>query len=280
MKITVWGCRGSLPTPGRNTLRYGGNTTCLEILLNDGTLIVLDAGSGMRKLGKKLVKEQGPNEMYLFLTHSHWDHLMGFPFFVPGYLDRYTIKVRGGPKARRSLRAYLKHQMEPPYFPVRFDAMKAHFDFAKGDPEKKTIGSATVVPIRLNHPNGGYGFKFVEDGRSFVFLTDNELTYGHDGGLTVDEYISFCDGADLLFHDAQYTDEEYRLTRGWGHTRFDTATDLAVRAQVKRFGLFHHDPDHTDDAMDGFVAGCSQRIAKSGARIDCFGVQEGMEIDL
>ena len=94
------------------------------------------------------------------------------------------------------------------------------------------------------------------------------------------EYISFCDGADLLFHDAQYTDEEYRLTRGWGHTRFDTATDLAVRAQVKRFGLFHHDPDHTDDAMDGFVAGCSQRIAKSGARIDCFGVQEGMEIDL
>ena len=276
MRITVWGCRGSLPIPGRNTIRYGGNTTCLEIRLNDNTLIILDAGSGIRRLGRELLAEQDLTEMYLFLTHAHWDHLMGFPFFRPAYSSKYRIHVRGGPRAKRSLEKFLKHQMQPPYFPVPFDVMKAKFDFAAGDPKKRSIGSAEIVPIRLSHPNGGYGFKIIEAGRAFVFLSDNELDFEHEGGMTRDEYIDFSKGASLLLHDAQYTDEEYRSKKGWGHTKLSSAIELSIKAEVERFGLLHHDPERTDDHMDALVALSQERITQANRKIECFGVKEGM----
>lgn len=276
MKITVWGCRGSLPTPGRNTVRYGGNTTCLEVRLNDNTLIIIDAGSGIRPLGQKLLAEQDLSEMHLFLTHAHWDHLMGFPFFGPAYSSKYSIRVRGGPRAKRSLEKFLKYQMEPPYFPVPFGAMKAEFDFTAGDPKKRSISSAEIIPIRLNHPNGGYGFKIIEAGRAFVFLSDNELDFEHEGGVSREEYIDFCKSASLLLHDAQYTDEEYSSKKGWGHTKLSSVTELSIQAEVERFGLFHHDPERTDDHMDALVALCQERITQANGKIECFGVKEGM----
>jgi phosphoribosyl 1,2-cyclic phosphodiesterase len=278
MEIRIWGCRGALPTPGPETIRYGGNTTCVEVRPSDGSVIILDAGSGIRKLGKALMKEEGVRIIHLFLTHAHWDHLMGFPFFRPAYLERYKIHVRGGPRAKRSLRNYLRHQMEAPYFPVRFDAMKAEFDFTEGDPQKRMIGSAEVVPIRLNHPNGSYGIKIMEAGKSFVFFTDHELDYLHGSRLDLEGYVNFCKGADLLLHDAQYTDEEYQLTRSWGHSTFSSATDFCIKAEVRRFGLFHHDPDHTDDQIDRYVSLCQERILKANSTVDCFGVQEGIEL--
>ncbi|MBC8229477.1 MBL fold metallo-hydrolase [bacterium] len=280
MNIKVWGCRGSLPAPGENTIKYGGNTTCLEIRLNDNTLIIIDAGSGIRNLGKKLLAEQNLTEMYLFLTHAHWDHLMGFPFFVPGYLSRYKIHVRGGECAKRTLEQYLRHQMEPPYFPVPFDAMKAEFDFTSGDARGMSIGSAEIIPIPLNHPNGGCGFKIIEEGKTLVFLTDNELDFRHEGGMTKDEYISFSKGADVLIHDAQYTEKEYKATKGWGHTTFSSATELSIKAEVRHLGLWHHDPEHTDDDIDGFVASCQEKIAQANSHVQCFGVREGMEISI
>jgi phosphoribosyl 1,2-cyclic phosphodiesterase len=278
MRIKIWGCRGALPTPGPETIRYGGNTTCVEVRLNDGSVIILDAGSGIRKLGKALMKDENIRIIHLFLTHAHWDHLMGFPFFRPAYLQGYKIYVRGGPRAKRSLRNYLRHQMEAPYFPVRFDAMKAEFDFTEGDPQKRIIGSAEVVPIRLNHPNGSYGIKIIEEGKSFVFFTDHELDFIHERSLDIDGYINFCKGADLLLHDAQYTDEEYRLTRGWGHSTFNSATDFSIKAEVRRFGIFHHDPDHTDEQMDMYVSLCQERILEANSTVDCFSAQEGMEL--
>jgi len=278
MKIRIWGCRGSLPTPGPNTIKYGGNTTCVEVRLNDGSVIILDAGSGIRNLGKALIKEENITIIHLFLTHAHWDHLMGFPFFRPAYLERYKIHVRGGPRAKRSLRNYLRHQMEAPYFPVRFDAMKADFVFTEGDPEKRIIGSAEVVPIRLNHPNGSYGIKIMEEGKAFVFFTDHELDFMHERSLESNGYINFCKGADLLLHDAQYTDKEYRLTRGWGHSTFNSATDFSMKAEVRRFGIFHHDPDHTDKQIDMYLSLCQKRITEANSTVDCFAVQEGMEL--
>jgi phosphoribosyl 1,2-cyclic phosphodiesterase len=278
MNIKVWGCRGSLPAPGKSTVRYGGNTSCLEIRLTNNTLIIFDSGSGIRNLGRKLLEEQNLIEIYLFLTHAHWDHISGFPFFVPAYSSKYRIHVRGGPRAKRSLKRYLKHQMKPPYFPVPFDVMNAEFDFTHGDPKRRVISSAEIIPIRLSHPNGGYGFKIIEYGRAFVFLTDNELDFKHEGGLAKEEYINFCMDADLLIHDAQYTEEEYRATKGWGHTTFSSAIELSIKAGVKRFGLFHHDPEHTDDDIDGFVALCQKKIAQANSRIECFGVREEMEI--
>ena len=281
MKVTVWGCRGSLPTPGRESVRYGGNTTCVEVRLQDGTLIVIDAGSGIRLLGDRVLKEKGPKELYLLLTHSHWDHLLGFPFFKPAYIPDFKIKVRGGHNATKCLREYLAHQMEPPYFPVDFDLLNAQFDFSNGSPDKKKIGSAEVFPIPLNHPNGGFGYKIVEEGRSFVFLTDNELFFEHKGGLKRSQYVEWSAGAQLLFHDAQYTKKEYEsLTTGWGHTTFIQAAQLAIDAGVERFGLFHHDPSHDDDTLDGFVEACRQHISKNGSEVKCFGVQEGMEIEI
>lgn len=279
MNIKVWGCRGSLPTPSEKTIRYGGNTTCLEIRLNDNTPIIIDAGSGIRNLGRKLLEEQNLIEMYLFLTHAHWDHLIGFPFFTPGYLSKYKIHVCGKECAQRSLEQYFRHQMEAPYFPVPFDAMNAEFDFTSGNPDGiYIIGSAEIIPISLSHPNGGCGFKIIEEDRNFVFLTDNELDFKHESGMTQDKYISFSKGANLLFHDAQYTEEEYRATKGWGHTTFSSATELSIKADVERFGLFHHDPEHTDDDMDEFVASCQKKITQANSKVECFGVREGMEI--
>ncbi len=280
MEIIIWGCRGSIPTPGKGTVKYGGNTTCIEIRLKDRTVIVIDAGSGIRSLGKKLVADKSIKEIYLILTHSHWDHLMGFPFFKPAYFERFTIHVRGGPIAKETVKSYLEHQMEPPYFPARFSAMRAKFDFTHGIPLVKQIGSAIVTPIPLSHPNGGYGYKVTEEGKSFVFLTDNELDYQHEGGRLRGDYIQFCEGMDLLLHDAQYTEKEYRSMQSFGHSTVSSALNLAVRAKVKRFGLFHHDPDHTDGEIDAIVQNVQRMLQQKNAKLNFFAASEGRELIL
>ncbi len=280
MKIRIWGCRGSLPTPGQNTLRYGGNTTCIELRLDDGSVVVIDAGTGIRNLGKKLAEEQNLKEIYLLLTHSHWDHLIGFPFFKPAYFDRFTIQVRGGPIAKETLKGYLEHQMEPPYFPARMKAMKAVFDITHGIPVVKRIGSAEVIPVPLSHPNGGFGFKIIENDKIFVFLTDNELEFQHTQGKSYTEYVSFCRSADLLIHDAQYTKEQYSIAKTWGHSTFKAAINLAVDAQVKRLLFFHHDPDRTDKELDVIAGQCQKAIQQQKSRLHCTAASEGREIVL
>ncbi len=273
MKIRVWGCRGSLPAPGPRTLRYGGNTTCLDVSLRDGRHLIIDAGSGLRLLGKELAAQDRCG-FCLLLTHAHWDHLMGFPFFAPGYDKRFVFNVCGGPQAQKALHGYLMRQMEAPYFPVSFDAMKAQFRFG-------CTGPCDVTTMALNHPNGGRGFKIAEDGKQFAFIPDTEIGFSHPGGASRDELIEFCRGVDVLFHDAQYDDAEYASqTRGWGHSTFASATALAIEAGVKQFGLFHHDPDRSDEALDAQLALCRERIARSGAATQCFVVAEGMQIDL
>jgi len=277
MKVKFWGCRGSIPSPGQNTMRYGGNTTCLEIRQNGG-IIIVDAGSGIRLLGKQLMKENDIKEIFLILTHSHWDHLCGFPFFTPAYFPGYKINVYGGPNAQGSLRGYLSHQMTAPFFPVDFSLMKASFTFGDGCPNMGSIGIVDYFPIPLCHPNGGYGYKFKKNGKTFVFLTDNEPIFPHPGGLSRAEYIEFSRGADLFVHDAQYTDEEYKFTKGWGHSTYEYATQMAIDAGVKKFGIFHHDPDRTDDDLDRYVEMCREQIKNAGAKIECFAISEGMEV--
>ena len=287
MKITVWGCRGSTCVPGAKTLRYGGNTTCVEIRTSGGLELVVDAGSGLRNLGQALLEDKAITDLTLLFTHAHWDHLMGFPFFKPAYLSRYKITLCGGPVAQNSVEKYLTHQMEAPFFPVDFNLMKARFitgcqcaTAQCAGANAGPLGPKVCQAIPLNHPNGGYGFKFADQGKTFVFLTDNELSFHHEGGFARQEYVEFCRGADLLFHDAQYTDAEYELTRGWGHSTYADAIRLAQDANVKRLGLFHHDPDRTDDELDAQVAICRQIIQQAGSSVDCFAVAEGMVIDL
>ena len=279
MHIKVWGCRGSLTTAGPGIIRYGGYTTCVEVLLGDGTLAIIDSGSGIHKLGRSILGRPEVKEIYLLLTHSHWDHLTGFPFFTPAYLEKYRIHVRGGPDAKTSLHKYLAHQMDPPFFPVDFSHLKAGFDFDSDGTGIMSIGSAEVVSVPLSHPNGGYGFVFRDGGKRFVFLTDNEPGFDHAGGLREEDYVEVSRGADLLFHDAQYSDAEYaETTRGWGHSSYSHAAELAVKAGVGRFGTFHHDPDHDDNEIDSSMRLCRSIIKAHKAKIECFAVAEGMEL--
>jgi ribonuclease BN (tRNA processing enzyme) len=174
--------------------------------------------------------------------------------------------------------------MQPPFFPIDFSYLKANFNYRCNQPKSVNdncrIGSMEFRAFPLNHPNGGYGFKFVENGKTFVFLCDNELDFRHAGGLSREEYTAFCCNADLLFHDAQYTTEEYRRTRGWGHSTYSDATGLAIDANVKRLGLFHHDPERTDDDLDQQVDYCREQISRAGSPMDCFPCAEGMVIEL
>jgi phosphoribosyl 1,2-cyclic phosphodiesterase len=287
MNVKVWGCRGSLPTPGATTLRYGGESTSIEIRSRSGQCIAVDAGSGIRKMGLAVVNDPNVSHISLLVTHTHWDHLMGFPFFAPAFDPRFSIAVCGGPRGQRSIWDYLSHQLEAPYFPVNQAALKATFslgcacDRAVCDHCLPT-GDRSIQchSIPLNHPNGGFGFKFIGDGTTFVFLTDNELRFHHEKGPSRDVFVNECRGADLLFHDAQYTEDEYSYKRGWGHSTFADAVELAMEAGVKRLGLFHHDPDRSDDEIDLEVERCRERITKAGSSLECFACADGMLLEV
>ena len=282
MKITCWGCRGSLPTPDRDKQHFGGNTTCLEIETTAGERIIIDAGSGIRNLGKALCTKKVGQHARFFFTHSHWDHLMGFPFFSPAYSEDFTFSFCSGAHAQETIRDFLSHQMEPPYFPVDFSAIRAktifHCDNPNNEPRNCHCFGAEVRPINLSHPNGGFGYKIIDAGVTCVFLSDNELGFSHPGRPDHADFVDFCRRSDLLIHDAQYTDSEYALTRGWGHSTFADATDLAIAAEVGRFGIFHHDPDRSDSDLHHQVSLCRERIHRAGSSVECFAMAEGMEL--
>lgn len=287
MQIKVWGCRGSIPSPGKESIKYGGESTCLEILTNSKQRIIIDAGSGIRKLGQVILNDKTNTHITLILTHAHWDHLMGFPFFMPAYFSKYSITLCGGPIPQNTLLNFLKHQMEAPFFPVEFQVLKAniksgcHCDEGFCD-HLLPKGESSIVchSIPLNHPNGGFGFKFFSNDKSFVFLTDTEIRHKHASGLSRKEYLDFCKGVDLLFHDAQYTEEEYKKTISWGHSTYQDAVDFAIEAGVKSLGLCHHDPDRSDDDIDKQLNTIQNYILKSGSHLECFACREGMSLEL
>lgn len=279
MKIKFWGARGSIPVSGEKYLKYGGDTTCLEIRAASGELVIVDAGSGIRLLGKELVKE-GLSKFTMLFTHSHWDHVMGFPFFAPVYRKKVSIAIMGCSFSEEEpLHEIVSKTMRPPGFPVKFEEISASFNFAPICSSGFEVGSMKIESIELSHPNHGLGYKFTEDGKSFVFLTDNELGYRHEGGRTFDEYAAFCRGADLLVHDADYTDEEYPLHRTWGHSTSGQALELAVASGAASLGLFHHNQDRGDAELDAIVSSCAKQLeGRDGAPSSVFAVRAGQEI--
>jgi len=277
--IRCWGARGSIPVCGPEYLKYGGDTTCIEIRTMTNDIIIVDAGSGIRKLGEQLLTEKR-NELNILFTHLHMDHILGFPFFKPLYDKGKHINVFGCSFPRDSIKEILSTAMSSPFFPVSLDDFKAEISFHSVCGDAFSIGSVDITPIFLSHPNRGFGYKFFENGQSFVFLTDNELTYKHPGGLEYRDYLSFSEKADLLIHDAEFTEAEYKQTRKWGHSVYNVALQLALEAGVKRFGLFHHNQDRTDAALDDIVRDCRQIIKSGKSTLDCFALRQGMEIDL
>jgi phosphoribosyl 1,2-cyclic phosphodiesterase len=275
MLVRCWGARGSIPVSGAEYLRYGGDTPCIEIRTGDDGIVIIDAGSGIRRLGNRLLAEKRYDYALIF-THAHWDHIMGFPFFRPIYRSGTRIAMFGCPFAQASVREMISRIMAPPNFPVNFEDIKAEIRYQEDCQETFQLGGLTITSIPISHPNQGTGYRFEEDGKSFVFLTDNELTYRHPGGLEYEDYAAFAKGADLLVHDAEYCPGEYRLTRTWGHSVYTDALRLALDAGVGRLGLFHHSQERTDEALDEMVADC-RRIA-AGRSLECFALHQDMEI--
>ena len=279
MRIKCWGSRGSVPVSGKEYLKYGGDTTCLEIRSDNDDLIIVDAGTGIRRLGIELIEEKRYSLDMLF-THAHWDHLMGFPFFAPIYDENFEILLQGCPFAKKFIESMLGKIMSQPNFPIEYADLKASFEYVPECPLSFQIGSVDVTTIQLSHPNRGNGYKFTENGKDFVFLTDNELTYQHKGGLRFDDYLEFCRGAEILFHDAEFTPEEYDSVRQWGHSRYTDALDLALEAGVKKFGLFHLNQGRSDNEVDSIVEHCNRIVNEKDADLECFAVGMDMVFEL
>jgi len=279
VRIRCWGARGSIPVSGIQYATYGGDTTCIEVRTQGDDIIIIDAGSGIRALGNSLI-EEGRFAYTMLFTHGHWDHIMGFPFFKPLYNPQTRITVYGCPFARNSVKDVLAPSMSPPSFPINIDEIKASVSYNDICLGCLDFGSMSICTIDLSHPNNGIGYKFTENGKSFVFLTDNELSYRHEGGCCYGDYVAFAQGADVLIHDGEYTAGEYAHKKTWGHSAYTEALQLAFDAGVQRLGLFHHNQDRTDSAIDDIVQDCRRTVSRRGAGLEVFGACQGMEIDL
>ena len=279
MIIRCHGARGSIPVSGPEYLKYGGDTTCLEIRTRNDEIIIVDAGSGIRRLGNRLIEEERYH-YHLIFTHSHLDHILGFPFFKPIYHPKAVIHLMGCPTTQGNIRKLLSKAMSAPLFPIKFDDLQAGIDYDVECRFDFEIDLVKIVPVNLNHPNGGMGYKFIEKGKSFVFLTDNELGGKHRNGRTFEEYVAFSKDADLLIHDSEYTEEEYRITRGWGHSTYPEALRLAQKAHVKRFGLFHHNQNRSDADLERIVDECRSINADKHIDMDCFALTQTTHLTL
>ena len=293
MHIRFWGTRGSLAKPGPKTLRYGGNTSCVEVRARDGTLIVLDCGTGAHELGVALTASgEKPIRGHLMLTHTHWDHIQGFPFFAPLFVpgNEWDIYAPGG--LGQHLETTLAGQMEYNYFPVTLAQLGATIRYHELAEGTLAIGGAQVTAQYLNHPALTLGYRIEADGATFVYAVDHEPNAAslaaHPSAPSAAEpvhaedrrHVAFLAGADLVVHDTQYTAEEYPQKEGWGHSPAETAVDYAIAAGAKRLALFHYDPLRSDDAVDGVLAVCKDRVARSGSPLDVFASAEGMTIEL
>jgi phosphoribosyl 1,2-cyclic phosphodiesterase len=249
LAVEIWGSRGSVATPGAATVRYGGNTTCISVRSAAGDRVIIDAGTGIRKLGRCLMAENPRAEINLFLTHFHWDHIQGLPFFAPLIQGGAKVRFHAGVSPAQS-RARLQRQMSDPFFTLDFNAAKANCEFLQMENTATRCGALTVEAFPLNHPQGAWGYRIECEGAAVVVATDVE--HGHP---TLDLVLrERSHNADLLIYDAQYTDAEYATRVGWGHSTARAAAQVAADANVKNLLLSHHDPEHDDSTMNEIVA--------------------------
>jgi phosphoribosyl 1,2-cyclic phosphodiesterase len=281
MKVKFWGTRGSIAVPGKNTTIYGGNTTCLELTLASGRTVIIDAGTGIRLLGEKLASAGQELDFHLLITHIHWDHILGFPFFGPIYNKSCRLLIDGYPTCMKGLRYTFDNKMGDGFFPITFDALKAEIHFLETLHQAPLdIDGVRVESIPLHHPQGGFGYRFQEGEKTLVFITDNELRNDSWEGRSPDDYVRVCQGADILIHDCQYTPEEIPERRDWGHSDYESTFDLAYRAGVKRLILFHHDPSRTDPEVTAIKELCEDLARKKKSEIEIEAAKEDSEFEL
>ena len=277
LTLRFWGVRGAIAVPGPYTVRYGGNTACVSLHLGDDAVLILDAGTGIRNLGKMLASSNA--DLYLVVTHIHWDHIQGFPFFGPIYQPRRLTCVV--PNLGETLARALVEQMDGNRFPVRIDDLLSERRIIFDDPRPLLMGTGFEVErIGLNHPGGGFGYRVENEGRRVVYLTDNELNPPGAPVTSQDEFVAFCKDADVLIHDAQYLAADMPAHHGWGHSLVSQVLELAVAAWVKHLVLFHHDPDRSDDAIDAIQTEARAWLQAHAPWLHCTAAFEGLTIRL
>jgi phosphoribosyl 1,2-cyclic phosphodiesterase len=293
MKVKFWGVRGSIASPGPNTVRYGGNTTCIEIRTDNNELIIIDAGTGIFPLSQTLLKEL-PVTANVLITHSHWDHIQGLPLFLPNFIAGNTLRLHGAFDlvSGKGIEQVMAVQLQYSFFPVREEEMKARIEYVTLAPEQSIrIGSATVTPYMMNHPVVDFGYRIEANGKSIFFTGDHEPPYNicapDDAGFAQcqlevedrnDYLIRAMRGVDVLITDSSYTSAEYPAKKGWGHGTYQSSIAYAKKAGVKNLFCTHHEPSRSDDALEAAFAEAladhphragdpSYRLAREG---DCF----------
>jgi phosphoribosyl 1,2-cyclic phosphodiesterase len=269
MRLRVWGCRGSLASPGPATVGYGGNSSCVEVRAHDGSLIVLDAGTGIRPLGASLSGEPIA-ELDLLLTHLHLDHIEGLAFFAPLFDPGCKIRIWGPRPGAGSLRDAITTWLSPPYFPVRFEQIPADISFTEVWEDTWRLGNVEVTSMPVSHPGPTVGYRLTENGSSLAYIPDNEPALDPESGLAL------AQGVDLLLHDAQFTDEEYASRTGWGHSALSDFVGVLAATTPRQALMFHHDPGHSDDQLEALLA--AARAASGHDQLDL--AREGLEVAL
>jgi phosphoribosyl 1,2-cyclic phosphodiesterase len=296
-RVKFWGVRGSIPVPGSSTVRYGGNTSCVEVRA-DGEIIVLDAGTGIRPLGVALEKEFGaePIKLTLLITHAHWDHIHGLPFFTPAHHKKNQITVYGPDTAAAGLREILESEMATPFFPVALHDLAGKIDIRILEPGELSIGNVRVRAALVNHPGICVGYRLFTSAGSVAFLPDHEpydvklhsarSGSAHSAGIQKraeeerELLVDFLHGCNVLILDTQYTDEEYPGRVGWGHGSLASVVTLAHDARAHKLILFHHDPNHDDGKIDNMLEAARELAAEGGRQLEIDAAREGAELTL
>jgi phosphoribosyl 1,2-cyclic phosphodiesterase len=281
LRATCWGTRGSIPSPGPATARFGGNTACLEIRTSDDRCYIFDAGTGLRVLGNRLQQEPGATDVDLFVTHFHWDHIQGIPFFKPLHSPEAFIRIHGAAQGDLDIETLLKQQMGPVYFPVPYETLAANLAFEHLGGQPWIDNGVEVTAYRVRHPADTYGYRIQAGTASVAYIPDNELVgakYPVDSTGWYPGLLRFLEGVDVLFHDAMYTDEEYKSVEGWGHSTFSQAIQLAEDAAVRRLYFFHHAPERTDRELLDILEAARADLAARDSGLELAVAAEGEEL--
>jgi phosphoribosyl 1,2-cyclic phosphodiesterase len=296
MKVKFWGVRGSIPCPGPATQKFGGNTSCVQVLGGTET-VILDAGTGIRELGLQLMEAKKPVRVHMLVTHTHWDHIQGFPFFTPIYVPGNELHIYGPRALEKSLEEALMFQMQYSYFPVRGVELAAKVKFTELGEETFQIGDLEVSTKSMNHPIRVLAFKIKHKDRTVIYTGDNEPYYdvladrapAMDTGIhrrsefikeCNQRVVEFCQGTDVLIADSQYTDEEYKGKRGWGHSSISQVLHLAKESEVKKLVLFHHEPAHDDKSLASIEKQAKAQALRMKGKFHVVSAREGMVLEV
>ncbi len=290
MKVKFWGTRGSIPVPGPKTVKYGGNTPCIQVISKNGISIIIDAGTGIRNLGIELIKNHLPKELNIFISHSHWDHIQGIPFFIPFFNKEFDINIYTNTSQNMDVAHIIDSQMHPFYFPVnKEEVFKSKINYHKIQAEEKyQIDGLTIETAKVHHSQGTLAFKITEGNKSVVYMTDNEIYYNaFSQKPNMDiiselnrEQIEFCNNSDYLIHDSQYTLADFDKKIGWGHSNNVALTYFSTLAKVKNLVLFHYDPDYSDEMIEKLVDNTQLFLNSINSSVNCIASKELYELDL